>query len=80
MSYSHNEIIFLYNNVIRQFSSYYSHVNNYNKYIRTLTLILKRSCAKLLAAKFTLKTQSQVYKKFGPLLKSPDGSTFFNKE
>jgi hypothetical protein len=29
-----------------------------------------------LAAKFTLKTQAKVYKKFGPQLKSPKGFEF----
>jgi len=39
--------------------------------VGVLTLILKRSLAKLLATKFNLKTQKQAYIKFGPYLSGP---------
>src|SRR5215469_9565047 len=76
MPLSHDQIIYLYNSVYRGISNYYSFVHNYNKLISLLTYTLKSSCAKLLAAKFTLKTQAKVYKKFGPQLKSPKGLEF----
>lgn len=37
---------------------------------------LKSSCAKLLAAKYTLKSQNRVYKKFGKELKGKDRIAF----
>jgi hypothetical protein len=37
---------------------------------------LKSSCAKLLAAKFTLKSQNKVYRKFGKNLKGKDKIEF----
>jgi hypothetical protein len=75
-SMTHDQILYLYNSVFRGYTNYYSFVHNYNKLISTLTQVLKGSCAKLLAAKFSLKTQVKVYKKFGPLLKSPTGAEF----
>jgi len=76
MHMNHDQILYLYNSVFRGYANYYSFTHNYNKLISTLTHVLKGSCAKLLAVKFNLKTQAQVYKKFGPLLKSPTGAEF----
>lgn len=63
-----------------KFTNYYSFVHNYSKLTSTLTHILKSSCAKLLAAKYTLKSQAKVYKKFGSLLKSPSGISFIKSK
>jgi nicotine oxidoreductase len=57
---------------MRGFSNYYSFVSNRGKLSSFLNFILKRSCAKLLATKFNLKTMAQTFKKFGPDLKSTD--------
>jgi Type II intron maturase len=76
MPLSHEQILFQYNSVFRGITNYYSFTHNYNHLISTLTHFLKGSCAKLLAAKFTLKTQAKVYKKFGSLLTSPKGAKF----
>jgi len=76
MSLSHDQILYLYNGVYRGYANYYSFAHNYNNLISTLTHILKGSCAKLLAAKFTLGTQAKVYKKFGPYLRSSSGAEF----
>ena len=65
MHLDHAEILYLYNSVIRGYLNYYSFVNNYGNLASTLMHILKSSCAKLLAAKFSLKTQAKVYQKFG---------------
>lgn len=73
---NHDQILYLYNRVFRCYADFYSFVHNYNNLISTLTHILKGSCAKLLAAKYNLRTQSQVYKKFGYFLKSPSGAEF----
>jgi len=65
MHLDHPDILYLYNSVIRKYLNYYYFVNNYSYLVSTLIHILKGSCAKLLAAKFSLKTQAKVYKKFG---------------
>jgi len=62
--------------VFRGYINYYSFVHNYNYLVSLLSHILKGSCAKLLAAKFTLKNQRKVYKKFGNKLRSLSGKEF----
>jgi hypothetical protein len=69
LSLSHDEIIYSYNSLFIKILADYSYVNNYNILKKNLGYYLKGSCAKLLAAKYNLKTQSKVYKKFGFNLK-----------
>lgn len=51
--------------MVRGYLNYYSFVHNYGTLVSRILMITKGSCAKLLAAKFSLKTTAQVYKKFG---------------
>lgn len=69
MANSKDQIITLYNSVIRGYLNYYSFVYNYAKMAGWTYMNLKSSCAKLLAAKYTLKSQNRVYKQFGKDLK-----------
>nr|ATI20532.1 group II intron reverse transcriptase/maturase [Juglanconis juglandina] len=71
LSLEHRQIVHLYNSVLRGYLNYYSFVHNYGKLVSRLTWILKSSCAKLLAAKFSLRTESKVISKFGPQLNAP---------
>ncbi len=72
----HGDIINNYNRVKRGFLNYFRFVDNYSRLGFTLQYILIRSCCKLLAAKFKLKTQNAVYKKFGKNLNHQDGVCF----
>lgn len=45
--------------------NYYSFVHNYSKMVGLLNIILKTSCAKLLAAKFSMRSTARVFAKFG---------------
>nr|AVR57750.1 hypothetical protein C0989_000010 [Termitomyces sp. T132] len=63
--YTHKQIIQLYNSVLRGYLNYYSFVHNYSRLSTHLYWILKGSCAKLLAAKFSLKSTRKVMNKFG---------------
>ena len=65
MHYTHKQILHLYNSVLRGYLNYFSFAHNYSRVGWYLYYILHSSCAKLLAAKFTLRSQSQVIKKFG---------------
>ena len=76
MPLNHDQILFSYNALFRRYADFYSFAHNYSKLISTLTHVLKGSCAKLLAVKFSLKSQAKVYKKFGPSLRSPTGTEF----
>lgn len=67
----HRTIISLYNSVVRGYLNYYSFVNNYGPLTSRVLFMLKASCCKLLAAKYSLKTMAQVYKKFGKSLSAP---------
>ena len=62
---SHNEILCMYNTISRDYLNYYRFAHNYNELVNLIQHILKSSCAKLLAAKFNLKTQKKVFEKFG---------------
>jgi hypothetical protein len=68
----HNQIIALYNSVLRGFLNYYKFVHNYGRVASYTTYILKQSCAKLLATKFNLGTMAKVYKKFGGNMAGPN--------
>ena len=73
----HDQIILLYNAVMRGYLNYYSFVHNYGRLASFVEYILKQSCAKLLATKFTLVTMAQVYKKFGGKMTGPKGHSLF---
>jgi hypothetical protein len=76
----HNDkesIIKLYNSVLRGYLNYYSFAHNYSRLAASLTHILKGSCAKLLAAKFTLRDVARVLNKFGTDLKGKDKTGFY---
>lgn len=77
-SKSLNEIILLYNKIIKSFVNYYSFVMNINKLVSLIWQICQISCAKLLASKLKLKTVSKVFKKFGNPIKIDD-NTFLIK-
>jgi len=62
---NHSQILYMYNSVSRDYLNYYSFAHNYNEVVNLIQYILKSSCAKLLAAKFNLKTQKKVFEKFG---------------
>jgi nicotine oxidoreductase len=73
----HDQIIHQYNSVMRGYLNYYSFVHNYGRLASFVEFILKQSCSKLLATKFTLKTMAQVYKKFGGKMTGPKGINLF---
>jgi group II intron reverse transcriptase/maturase len=73
LPYNHNQIINQYNSIFRGILNYYSFAFNRGRLVSVLNFYLKSSCAKLLATKYTLKTQAQVYKKFGKDLNSIRG-------
>lgn len=59
---------------MRGYLNYYNFTHNYTRLASYLEFILKQSCAKLLATKFSLGTMAQTYKKFGSKLTGPKGS------
>lgn len=63
------QIIDKYNSIYNGYMNYYSFVQNKGKLAGFLYFHLKSSCLKLLAAKLKLKTQAQVYKRFGKNIK-----------
>jgi len=72
LNLDHARILHLYNSVARGYLNYYSFTHNYNRVVQLTQTIIKSSCAKLLAAKYTLGTQAKVYQKFGKDLSKPD--------
>ena len=64
----------MYNSVLRGYLNYYKFADNYGKLVSTLVIVLKSSCAKLLAAKYSLGTMAKTYKKFGHQLAEPNNS------
>ena len=76
LPYSKDQIIALYNSIYRAYINYYSCVHNLGYISSYLHFVLKTSCAKLLAAKFKLKTQSKVYAKYGKDLLGTDKIAF----
>lgn len=58
----------MYNSVLRGYLNYYKFAHNYGRVASVTVYILKQSCAKLLAAKYSLDTMARVYAKFGPQL------------
>jgi group II intron reverse transcriptase/maturase len=77
---SKDQIISLYNSVYRGYLNYYSFAMNKNQLSSYLHFVLKTSCAKLLAAKFTLDTQNKVHLEFGKDLKGKDKIGFIVAE
>jgi hypothetical protein len=71
-----DSIIKLYNSVLRGFLNYYSFTHNYSRVASSLEFILKTSCAKLLAAKFKLRSVTKVIAKYGKNLKGNDKIEF----
>jgi hypothetical protein len=69
-------IITLYNSVYRGYINYYSFAVNLNQLSSWVHYILKTSCAKLLAAKFNMKSQSKIHKTFGKDMKGKDRIKF----
>lgn len=67
-----DEIILLYNSVLRGYLNYYSFTHNYSRVASSLEFILYTSCAKLLAAKFKLRSVSKIIKTFGKDLRGND--------
>ena len=72
LHHTHGQILHLYNSVVRGYLNYYSFVHNYNSLVQVMQTIVKSSCAKLLAAKFSLNTRAKVYSKFGSLMEFAD--------
>ena len=77
---SKDTIIRMYNSVLRGYLNYYSFTHNYNRVAASLTHLLRESCAKLLAAKFTLRNRARVIKKYGQDLKGRDNTTFLKPD
>jgi len=75
-----DQIISLYNSVYRGYLNYYSFAMNKNQLSSYLHFTLKTSCAKLLAAKFTLKSQNKLYQEFGKDLKGKDKIGFIDAD
>lgn len=69
---SKDSIITLYNSVLRGYTNYYSFTNNYPRVASSMEFIIRTSCAKLLAAKFKLRSVTKVINKFGMDLKGND--------
>jgi group II intron reverse transcriptase/maturase len=70
LPYTHGQILHRYNAVYRGFINYYSFAQNKGALAALLQFYLKSSCARLLAAKFKLKTKAQAFKRFGKDLKA----------
>lgn len=71
VNYSHSNIIDQYNFIIKNYLTYYSHVNNFHIFNRILKLILRQSCALTLGLKYKLSSRRAVFKKFGKNLTDP---------
>lgn len=57
---------------------YYSFASNINKLSTRIHFILKSSCTKLLAAKYKLGSQANVYSRYGKNLKGKDKHGFMD--
>lgn len=79
LGYNHKEILLAYNAVISGIFNYYSFANNINA-LSCVYNILRSSAAKLLAAKYKLKSQRKVFKKFGKGLKCENVSLIVRKD
>ena len=79
MGLEHRQIIDRYNAVLRGYLNYYSFAHNYGKLAATLEYTLKQSCAKLLAAKYSMGTMNKVFQKYGQNLQCPKSGIQFLK-
>ncbi|RPB17897.1 hypothetical protein L211DRAFT_854677 [Terfezia boudieri ATCC MYA-4762] len=70
----------MYNSVLRGYLNYYSFTHNYNRVASSLTHLLRESCARLLAAKFTLRNRAQVFKSYGQDLRGKDKAGFLKPD
>jgi group II intron reverse transcriptase/maturase len=73
-----DQILHLYNSVYRGILNYYSFSLNINQLGSLVGFTLKESLTRLLAAKFSLNSRAQVYKKFGILLGNQGKVKFYN--
>nr|QTG38659.1 hypothetical protein [Ganoderma sp. TQC-2021a] len=80
MHQSKDQILHLYNSVYRGILNYYSFTHNINQLNSIVGLTLKSSVAKLLAAKFSLSTRAQVYKRFGRLFEKGGRVKFYDPQ
>lgn len=71
MHHSLYKIVSQYNAVIRGITNYYSFVDNAGKLNTFLYYLLKGSCCMLIAAKLSLGSQHNVFKRFGKTLTVP---------
>lgn len=69
-------IILLYNSVYRGIIQYYRFACNFNELSSKVHYILKESCAKLLAAKFSVNSQAKIFARFGKDLRGEDKHKF----
>jgi group II intron reverse transcriptase/maturase len=76
LHHNHDQILHLYNAVLRGYLNYYSFAHNYPQMVSLIHYYLKQSCAKLLTAKFNLRSMKKTYDKFGNLLESPNKAKF----
>lgn len=67
MWWKHDDIIRSYNSIIQGINNYYSFVDN-PKVLTYIYSILRQSLVKLFCAKYSLRTQAQVWKKYGSTL------------
>lgn len=79
MSMTHRQIINRYNAVLRGLLNYYKFAHNYGTLASRVEYWLRGSCAKLLAAKYSLGTQNKVFEKFGKSMKCPESTIEFKK-
>ena len=68
VQYEINQIITLYNLIIKEITNYYSFVDNRKVLSTYLFYLLKGSCTKLLAAKFKARKQKKVFAAHGKKL------------
>lgn len=70
-NYSHAEILYRYNQIIRGYLNYYSHVNNLHIFSKFIGFALRHSCALTLGRKLKLRSRKKVFRKFGLNLQAP---------
>ena len=76
MHNSKDQILVLYNSIYREYMNYYSFSHNLGHVSGYVHNILKSSCAKLLAAKFSKPSQKKIFEEFGKNLKGSDKVAF----
>jgi hypothetical protein len=74
--YTHSQILASYNAIMISCLNYYSFVRNYSNLVSMTYFTLYGSCAKLLAAKFSLGSVGKVVAKFGKQLSSRKNSLY----